>query len=86
MLVSCGAVFAMDVSEHYASWAMPIMGTDSSREFSSGNVYPAISRPWGMNSWTPQTGKMGDGWAYTYDAMKIVGIKQTHQPSPWIKD
>ena len=22
--------------------------------------------PWGMNFWTPQTGKMGDGWQYTY--------------------
>lgn len=29
---------------------------------------------------------MGDGWAYTYDADKIRGFKQTHQPSPWIND
>ena len=39
-----------------------------------------------MNFWMPQTGKMGDGWAYTYDADKIRGFKQTHQPSPWIND
>ena len=39
-----------------------------------------------MNFWVPQTGKMGDGWAYTYDADKIRGFKQTHQPSPWIND
>ena len=39
-----------------------------------------------MNFWTPQTGKMGDGWAYTYDADKIRGFKQTHQPSPWMND
>ena len=39
-----------------------------------------------MNFWTPQTGKMGDGWTYTYDADKIRGFKQTHQPSPWIND
>jgi predicted alpha-1,2-mannosidase len=39
-----------------------------------------------MNFWMPQTGKMGDGWAYTYDAGKLRGIKQTHQPSPWIND
>jgi predicted alpha-1,2-mannosidase len=39
-----------------------------------------------MNFWTPQTGKMGDGWGYTYDADKIRGFKQTHQPSPWIND
>ena len=50
------------------------------------DTYPAIARPWGMNFWTPQTGKMGDGWQYTYTANKIRGFKQTHQPSPWIND
>ncbi|MEZ0130464.1 GH92 family glycosyl hydrolase, partial [Flavobacterium sp. LBUM151] len=40
----------------------------------------------GMNFWTPQTGKMGDGWAYIYTADKIRGFKQTHQPSPWMND
>ena len=39
-----------------------------------------------MNFWTPQTGKMGDGWTYTYNADKIRGFKQTHQPSPWMND
>ena len=39
-----------------------------------------------MNFWMPQTGKMGDGWAYTYASDKIRGFKQTHQPSPWIND
>ena len=29
---------------------------------------------------------MGDGWAYTYNADKIRGFKQTHQPSPWMND
>ena len=64
----------------------PLMGTESSFELSTGNTYPAIARPWGMNFWTPQTGKMGNGWAYTYTANKIRGFKQTHQPSPWIND
>ncbi len=64
----------------------PLVGTLSSFELSAGNTYPVISRPWGMNSWTPQTGKMGDGWQYTYTAKKIRGFKQTHQPSPWIND
>ena len=64
----------------------PLVGTDSSYELSNGNTYPAIATPWGMNFWTPQTGKMGDGWGYTYDAHKIRGFKQTHQPSPWIND
>ena len=64
----------------------PLMGTDSEFRLSNGNTYPAIALPWGMNFWTPQTRRMGDGWAYTYDDIKIMGIKQTHQPSPWIND
>ena len=64
----------------------PLVGSDSAFELSNGNTYPAIATPWGMNFWTPQTGKMGDGWGYTYDANKIRGFKQTHQPSPWIND
>ena len=64
----------------------PLVGTQSTFELSTGNTYPAIARPWGMNFWTPQTGKMGDGWQYVYTANKIRGFKQTHQPSPWIND
>ncbi|NBB27790.1 GH92 family glycosyl hydrolase [Cellulophaga sp. BC115SP] len=67
-------------------WINPLMGTASKPSLSTGNTYPAIALPWGMNFWMPQTGKMGDGWAYTYDADKIRGFKQTHQPSPWIND
>lgn len=63
-----------------------LVGTQSKHSLSTGNTYPAIAMPWGMNFWMPQTGKMGDGWAYTYDADKIRGFKQTHQPSPWIND
>lgn len=64
----------------------PLVGSDSNPELSTGNTYPAIAIPWGMNFWVPQTGKMGDGWQYTYSAKKIRGLKQTHQPSPWIND
>ena len=63
-----------------------LVGTQSKHALSTGNTYPAVALPWGMNFWTPQTGSMGDGWAYTYDADKIRGFKQTHQPSPWIND
>ena len=64
----------------------PLMGSESTFELSTGNTYPATARPWGMNFWTPQTGKMGDGWQYQYTETKINGFKQTHQPSPWIND
>ena len=63
-----------------------LVGTQSKFELSTGNTYPATALPWGMNFWTPQTGEMGNGWAYTYNADKIRGFKQTHQPSPWMND
>ncbi|MDE6548106.1 MAG: GH92 family glycosyl hydrolase, partial [Muribaculaceae bacterium] len=81
LTVSC-KMYATDLTQY----VNPLMGTQSSYELSAGNTYPAIARPWGMNFWSPQTGKMGDGWMYTYDAHKIRGFKQTHQPSPWIND
>lgn len=68
------------------SYVNPLMGTDSEFSLSNGNTYPAIATPWGMNFWTPMTAPMGDGWTYKYDDYKIRGIKQTHQPSPWIND
>ncbi len=64
----------------------PLVGTDSDHSLSNGNTYPAIALPWGMNFWTPQTNKMGNGWGYMYHDVKIRGFKQTHQPSPWIND
>ena len=67
-------------------WVNPLMGTASTPSLSNGNTYPAVAVPWGMNFWTPQTGKMGDGWQYTYTENKIKGFKQTHQPSPWMND
>ncbi|WP_192085255.1 GH92 family glycosyl hydrolase [Algoriphagus sp. Y33] len=73
-------------SRELVDYALPLVGTDSRPEFSNGNTYPAIALPWGMNFWSPQTGKMGDGWMYSYGAEKIRGFKQTHQPSPWMND
>ena len=82
-LIACSL---MTEAKDWTQYVNPLMGTQSSFELSTGNTYPAIARPWGMNFWTPQTGKMGDGWQYTYTANKIRGFKQTHQPSPWIND
>jgi len=41
-----------------------LVGTQSTFQLSTGNTYPTTAMPWGMNFWTPQTGKMGDGWTY----------------------
>lgn len=98
-LLLVGSILVLLFSQSYAQpaspysepqnpvdWVNPLMGTDSKYSLSNGNTYPAVALPWGMNFWTPQTGKMGDGWIYTYSADQIRGIKQTHQPSPWMND
>ena len=84
--ISCPSF--MNAAETFdpVEYVSPLVGTQSTFELSTGNTYPAIAHPWGMNFWTPQTGKMGDGWQYVYTANKIRGFKQTHQPSPWIND
>lgn len=64
----------------------PMMGTASEMALSHGNTYPAIGVPWGMHTWSPQTGKAGDGWLYSYGSHQFQGIRLTHQPSPWIND
>jgi len=69
-----------------ADYVNPLGGTDSTIAFSRGNLYPAVSVPFGMNAWTPQTGENVDGWTYQHSAIRLRGLKLTHQPSPWIND
>ena len=63
-----------EISLRPSEYVTTLVGTQSDYSLSTGNTYPAVALPWGMNFWTPQTGKMGDGWAYTY------GI--AHDPGP----
>jgi len=76
----------VDAVANPVDYVNPLMGTQSTYAMSTGNTFPSIALPWGMNFWTPQTGKNGDGWQYIYTADKIRGFKQTHQPSPWMND
>ena len=82
LTASCGVETPTDAVD----FVNPLIGTDSSYQLSAGNTYPAIGMPWGMNYWTPQTGRNGHGWIYTHDAGRIRGFKQTHQASPWLND
>lgn len=83
LISGCTQPAAMQDPVDYVS---TLVGTQSKHSLSTGNTYPAVAMPWGTHFWTPQTGRNGDGWAYTYTADKIRGIKMTHQPSPWIND
>lgn len=86
LLISCGGKEVLSTSFSPVDYVNPLVGTQSKFTLSTGNTYPAVALPWGMNFWTPQTGDMGNGWAYCYTDDKIKGFKQTHQPSPWIND
>jgi predicted alpha-1,2-mannosidase len=90
MMITCALLFCIGKmgAEVFdpVEYVNPLVGTQSTYALSTGNTYPAIAMPWGLNFWTPQTGKMGNGWAYVYTENKIRGFKQTHQPSPWIND
>ena len=86
LLLSLIAACSSPDKADYADCVNPLVGTLSTYTLSTGNTYPAIALPWGMNFWTPQTGRIGNGWTYVYTENKIRGFKETHQPSPWIGD
>ena len=44
-------------AREFVDYVNPLMGTESTFEFSHGNTYPAVAVPWGVNFWTPQTGE-----------------------------
>ena len=64
----------------------PLQGTDSHAGYSHGNEYPAIALPFPMNTWAPYTQPAHNSFYYQYHDTKLRGIRQTHQPSPWIGD
>lgn len=63
-----------------------LQGTNSKFELTRGNTYPTTALPFGMNTWTPQTGVNGDGWKYQYFKEEIRGFQQAHQCSSWSND
>ncbi len=77
---------ASDVEFEPVTLVNPLMGTDSARSFSHGNQYPAIALPFPMNTWAPYTQPEKDSFFYQYSQNRIRGIRETHQPSPWIAD
>ena len=86
LVAACTNQGRVELVSDPVEYVSTLVGSQSDFTLSTGNTYPAIALPWGMNFWTPQTGENGDGWAYTYNAHHIRGFKQTHQPSPWIND
>ena len=63
-----------------------LQGTNSEHVLTRGNTYPTTALPFGMHTWTPQTGRNGDGWKYQYKMKTIRGFQQAHQCSSWTND
>jgi predicted alpha-1,2-mannosidase len=82
----CAMAAATAAEPSLIELANPLQGTDSTGGFSHGNTYPAIALPFPMNAWAPYTQPAKDSFFYQYRQDKIRGIRQTHQPSPWIGD
>lgn len=78
--------FPVFAEKDLVQYVNTLQGTNSTYELSWGNTYPTTAVPYPMNSWSPQTGKNGDGWKYQYSATTIRGIQPTHQCSPWVGD
>ena len=85
-LVPLGLTIGVAASPQPVTLANPLQGTDSTGGFSHGNTFPAIALPFPMNAWSPYTQPARDSFYYQYRQSKIRGIRQTHQPSPWIGD
>ena len=78
--------FPVFAEKDLVQYVNTLQGTNSTYELSWGNTYPTTAVPYPMNSWSPQTGKNGDGWKYKYSATTIRGFQPTHQCSPWVGD
>ncbi|MEO6647544.1 MAG: GH92 family glycosyl hydrolase [Chitinophagaceae bacterium] len=83
LLVSSGV--RADTSD-LVKYVNTLQGTNSAFQLTRGNTYPTTALPFGMHTWTAQTGRNGDGWKYQYSKDSIRGFQQAHQCSSWTND
>lgn len=82
--VAAGNLLAQ--SRQLVQYVNTLQGTNSVHELTRGNTYPTTALPFGMHTWTAQTGRNGDGWKYQYSKNTIRGFQQAHQCSSWTND
>lgn len=82
-VISC-AIFSKEKDP--ANYVNTLQGTNSEFAVTRGNTYPTTALPFGMHTWTPQTGVNGDGWKYQFKKDSIRGFQQAHQCSSWTRD
>ena len=51
----CSSLFTVDAADKkdLVDYVNPLVGSQSKISLSTGNTYPAIAMPWGMNFWMP---------------------------------
>jgi len=86
MLLHPGIITLNAKEKDPVDYVNTLQGTNSKHELTRGNTYPTTALPFGMHTWTPQTGKNGDGWKYQYFKKTIRGFQQAHQCSSWTTD
>jgi len=86
MIAVTGTIAISLPAQDLVQYVNTLQGTNSSFELTRGNTYPTTALPFAMHTWTPQTGKNGDGWKYQYTKKKIRGFQQAHQCSSWSND
>jgi len=84
LLCCCFSAYAQE--KNLVQYVNTLQGTNSKHELTRGNTYPTTALPFGMHTWTPQTGRNGDGWKYQYEKEHIRGFQQAHQCSSWSRD
>ena len=86
IIITLASVGMAHAERDYTQFVNTLQGTDSNYGLSRGNTYPTAGMPYGLHFWSPQTGRNGDGFKYTYSADAIRGFAQAHQCSPWVSD
>lgn len=86
LLLQTGMLYTQAKEKELVEYVNTLQGTNSKHELTRGNTYPTTALPFAMHTWTPQTGKNGDGWKYQYFKKTIRGFQQAHQCSSWTTD
>ena len=71
---------------NYLNYVNLLMGTNSVKTYSNGNVSPIASLPFGMNNYTLETRPDSDFLFFNPNDHQTTGIRLTHQLSPWLGD
>ena len=70
----------------FLNYVNPLMGTNSVKTYSNGNLSPITALPFGANHFTLET-RADSGFLYfNPNDHQTTGVRLTHQLSPWLGD